>query len=169
MTKPAPTEYSQFYQGYIDQVPESDIVALLETELNDTLTFLESIPSDKYDYAYAEGKWTIKELAVHLVDTERIMSTRALRVGRGDKTPLPGFDENAYVPNSYAANRKVIDILAEFKAVRQSTIALFRSFPDEIWTSLGTASGYPISVRALGYIIIGHIRHHINIIKERYL
>lgn len=169
MTKPTPAEYGQFYQGYINQVTEDNVLPLLETELTRTIAFFESIPAEKLDYAYAEGKWTIKELIVHLSDAERVMAYRALRVGRGDQTPLPGFDENVYVPNSYASERTVADSLAEFKAVRQASIALFRTFKAEAWASVGIASGHPISVRALAYIIIGHTRHHINIIKERYL
>lgn len=169
MTRPELSEAAEFYHGYINRVPKGNILTLLQEEGNAFFNFFESIPAEKHDYAYAEDKWNIKELALHLVDAERVMQYRAMRIARGDKTPLPGFDENLYVPNSFSANRTLDDILAELKIVRESSIALFQSLDASVWSNTGTASSTPISVKALAYIIVGHALHHIEIIKERYL
>jgi hypothetical protein len=124
---------------------------------------------DKFDFRYAEGKWTIKEIIQHVIDTERIFSYRALRISRNDKTPLPGFDENEYVINTDANNRHLQSLLTELSLVRQSTIALFKSFTPMQLERLGVASNNDISVRAIGFILIGHQKHHQKIFMERYL
>jgi len=117
---------------------------------------------------YAPGKWSVKEVAGHLADTERIMAYRALRIARGDETPLPGFDENAYVPPAKFDARPLVDLIGDLFTVRAATVALFRTFDADAWRRRGTASGKPISVRALGYMIPGHERHHVEILKTRY-
>jgi uncharacterized damage-inducible protein DinB len=124
---------------------------------------------DKFDYRYAEGKWTIKDIIQHVIDTERIFAYRALRISRNDITPLPGFEENDYVENTKANERGIQDLLAEFSAVRYATLFLFKSFSEEQLKRIGTASGTAISVRAIGFIIIGHQKHHQNVFQERYL
>ena len=134
-----------------------------------TEAFLNAIPKDKLEYRYAEGKWTVKEIIQHIIDTERIFAYRALRVARNDKTALPGFEENDYALTGNANARTLESLLAEYKAVRQATIALFNSFSDDMLKHIGTASNSPISARAIGFIIIGHEAHHCNVIKERYL
>lgn len=167
--RPNENEYGAYYHGYIQKVPTGTIVENLENCIKETVTVLKDIPEEKGDYRYAEGKWTIKELLQHMVDVERVMSYRALRVGRGDQTPIPGFDQDEYVLTCNAADRTVADLTAEFQAIRQATIHLFEHFTDEMLLNIGNASGNPISTRALGFILIGHELHHMNILKERYL
>jgi uncharacterized damage-inducible protein DinB len=124
---------------------------------------------DKFDYRYAEGKWTIKEIIQHIIDTERIFSYRALRISRNDKTPLPGFEENDYVDNTDANKRGLQELLTELSAVRHATLLLFKSFSEEQLARIGIASENEISVRAIGFIIIGHQKHHQKVFEERYL
>jgi uncharacterized damage-inducible protein DinB len=124
---------------------------------------------DKFDYQYSEGKWTIKEIIQHLIDSERVFSYRALRISRNDNTPLPGFDENYYVANSNGKERSLQSLLTEMAVVRQSTLSLFNSFSEEQLTKIGIASNREVSVRAIGFIIIGHQKHHQKIFEERYL
>jgi len=130
---------------------------------------MKSIPEDKLYYRYDEGKWTIKEILVHIIDDERIYAYRALRFARKDSTELAGFDQENYAVNSGANKRSIESILHEFETVRKATISLFESFTDEALTSSGIANGNKVSVRALGYHIAGHEKHHVNIIRERYL
>jgi hypothetical protein len=127
------------------------------------------VPEEKLSYRYAEGKWTIKEIMAHLIDDERIYAYRALRFARNDQTELPGFDQDDYAIESAANERSLDDLLEEFAAVRRSTIALFNSFDERVWTRSGVASGNVMSVRAAAYHIAGHELRHLNIIKERYL
>ena len=165
-----PIEYAPFYANYLNQVSkDTTIIEELELSLEQLIQFVPSIPLDKIEYRYAEGKWTIKDILQHLIDTERIFAYRALRITRKDQTPLPGFEENDYADNAFANQRELNDLIDEFKVVRQSTIHLFRTFTDEQLAFLGTASDKLISVRAIGYIISGHQKHHINVFKERYL
>ena len=124
---------------------------------------------DKFDYRYAEGKWTIKEIIQHIIDTERILAYRALRISRNDSTPLPGFDENNYANNTAANTRSLQDLLTELSAVRHSNLLLFKSFSKEQLLSRGIASDQPISVRAIGFMLIGHQKHHQKVFAERYL
>jgi hypothetical protein len=124
---------------------------------------------DKFDYRYAEGKWTIKEIIQHIIDTERIFAYRALRISRNDQTPLPGFDENDFANNTAAQTRGLQDLLTEFSAVRHSNLLLFKSFSDEQLLQVGIASEHSISVRAIGFILIGHQKYHQKVFEERYL
>ena len=130
---------------------------------------MKSIANDKLEYRYDKGKWTIKEVIQHLMDAERIFAYRALRIARQDQTPLPGFEQNDYVQPSQANERSLDDLINEFKAIRASTVALFNSFTDKMLLAKGTASNSPVSVRAIGFIIMGHEIHHCQVIKERYL
>ena len=164
------SEYSDFNATYIKIVnPSDDLIEGLENEINSMISMVETLSIEKLEYRYAEGKWTIKEIIQHIIDTERIFSYRALRVSRNDKTPLPGFDENEYVDNTEANNRTIEELLTELKLVRQTTVLLFKSFSDEQLKRLGFASGHSISVRALGFMIIGHQQHHFKVFEERYL
>src|SRR5690606_18442301 len=129
----------------------------------------DSLDENQGLYSYAHGKWTLKEVLIHCIDTERIMSYRALRFARNDQTELPGFEQNDYVPQSEANSRKMADLIEEYKILRQSTILLFKSFSDDVLKRAGVANGNPISVRALGFVISGHELHHLNVCKERYL
>ena len=162
-------EYSSYYKSYIDNAAAMDIVKGLEQNLDTLVSFYESIPLVKHDYAYAEDKWTVKDVLLHIIDTERIFAYRALRIARQDKTTLAGFDQDDYVANGNAKARSLDNLLEEYMSVRQSTITLYRSFDSSILKAVGEASGFPISVRALGYIITGHENHHNQVIEERYL
>lgn len=163
-------EYASFYGGYINQVSdEYTLVEELEISVHRLVKFVREIPMDKFDYRYAEGKWTIKDILQHLIDAERVFAYRALRFARNDKTGLPGFEEDDYVLEANANKRSIQDLLTELLIVRQSTLALFKSFNNEQLLRIGIASNNPMSVRALGFVIIGHQNHHQKVFEERYL
>lgn len=162
-------EYSKFQATYINAAMNVELIEELEISLHDFIRFVQNIPMDKFDYHYAEGKWTIKEIIQHIIDSERVFSYRALRISRNDKTPLPGFDENNYVDNTNANKRGLQELLTELSAVRHATLLLFKSFSDEQLARMGIASENEISVRAIGFIIIGHQKHHQKVFEERYL
>ena len=163
-------EYATYYGTYIDNVTdEYNLVEELEISVHRLVKFVQDIPMDKFDYRYAEGKWTIKDILLHLIDAERIFAYRALRFARKDETPLASFDENNYVDEGHANSRTIQDLLSELLVVRQATLALFKSFSEEQLLRKGIASNNPMSVRALGFVIIGHQNHHQRIFKERYL
>ena len=163
------TEYGEFYSGYIRQSGDKDLLSALESGLEHTRTFFADIPDNKMDFAYDQGKWTIKELIQHLMDSERVFTYRALRIARRDDTPLPGFDENHYVPESRANSRTKEDLVQEYVLLRRSTIHLFRSFTHDMLMQTGVASESVISVRAIGFVIVGHEAHHLKVLEERYL
>jgi uncharacterized damage-inducible protein DinB len=163
------TEYSAFYATYINALEGISLLEGLENGLNQMVSFISNISSEKLEYRYAEGKWTIKDILLHLIDAERIFAYRALRIGRGDKTPLAGFEENGYVINANANSRSVKSLLNEFQLVRKSTLEMFENFSEEQLAYLGTSSDNIISVRAIGFIISGHQNHHLKVIVERYL
>jgi len=163
------SDYSAFYQGYIDTLGDADLLETMQRQVHNFPQFIQSIPDNRWQYAYGPDKWTVAEALLHVIDTERIFQYRALRIARGDNTPLPGFDQDAYVPNSGAARRSKESILEEYQAVRASTLCLFKSFGEEQLLLRGTASNALVSVGAIGFIICGHQRHHRNIIRERYL
>ena len=169
MQRPEPNEYPTFYKGYVDAVSGGDLLNILSQTNQNTLELLTALPEEKWDYRYAEDKWSIKEVISHLSDCERIFVNRALRFARNDTTPLPGFEQNDYVPQSDASSRSLTDIAKEFAAIRNATIPLFQSFTEEMWGRSGTASGGGITVRAIGFVIAGHEQHHQNILRERYL
>ena len=164
-------EYAQYYKTYIDAVALNgkSIVQNLNDTLQEALELVSNLPEEKQLYRYAEGKWTIKELIQHIIDSERVFNYRALRFARNDATSLPGFEQDDYVAIYDANKRDFKDLLEEFEFTRKSSIALFKSFGDEELKRIGIASASNMSVRALGYIISGHLKHHMNIIKERYL
>lgn len=167
-----PAEYSPFYTPYVHSVSsEYNLIEELEISLHRFIKFVQNIPMDKFDYRYAEGKWTIKEIIQHLMDAERIFAYRALRFARMDATELPGFDEHAYASavNAFANKRKLADLLTEYTLIRQSSIALFKNFTPVELTRGGQAAKAYISVRAIGFIIIGHQNHHQRLFQERYL
>lgn len=162
-------EYSSFYHTYVSKVPEGDLITQFKQQTAETLTLYKSISEEQWNSAYAPGKWTIKELLVHLLDSERVFSYRALRIARGDQTPLMGFEQDDYIPTSEANQRTVEDLLEEYQNLRASTISLIKSFNPTMMARTGTASGATISVRALCAIMAGHEIHHRQIIEERYL
>lgn len=169
ITTPLSSEYASYYDIYISLLDGKDIITDLEKSIRETLKLLESISEEKGIYRYADGKWSIKELIGHLIDTERIMAYRALRFSRGDKTPIEGFEQDPYVENADFDSCRLIDLAKQFNLLRQSNILMFKALPEESWLKTGIASGNPTSVRAFAYIIAGHEIHHINVLKERYL
>lgn len=162
-------EYSKYYKGYIDKASNVELLDGLKQSGEETLTFFKSIPESKQEYAYDVDKWTIKELLLHLMDAERIFAYRALRFARLDNTSLPGFDENYYTSNSQANSYSMDQLLKSYSILRAYTIDLFESFDKDMILQIGEASGSQMSVRAIGFVIIGHEKHHMQIIKERYL
>lgn len=167
--RPTPDEYNEYYGLYIEQAKEDQITTALETGQQDLLNLMNTLPADKWDHKYGPDKWTIKEAILHVIDTERIFSYRALRIGRHDETPLRGFDQNDYVPHYNAAGRSPASIIAEYQATRTATLSLFQHLTDADLKAMGTASGQPTSCRSLGFMIAGHEQHHLRIIQERYL
>ena len=166
--RPQPTEHVPYFSRYIDLVPEGDVLTLLESQHRDTQRVLASLTPQQAKHRYAAGKWSVTEVVGHLADTERIFSYRALRFARGDATPLPGYDEQAYTPAGRFDERSLGDVAAEFAAVRAATLAFFRGLPSEALALSGIANDNPISVRALAYIIAGHERHHVGLLHSRY-
>jgi uncharacterized damage-inducible protein DinB len=169
MPRPQPNDYAAYYNTYISKVEGENVKEIIAKYSEPLLQFYNSLPEDKADYAYAEGKWTVKELLLHMIDAERIFSYRALRIARKDQTPLPGFDENAYTPVSKATERSLQSLKDEFAAVRKATNILFDTFDEEQLSQTGTASNQPVTANAIGFIVFGHMIHHKQILEERYL
>ena len=163
------SDYNPYYHTYITALGEVSLMDVLVNGEEEFLSLMEQIPEDRLSFFYAEGKWTLAEVLMHILDAERIFQYRALRFARYDKADLPGFDQDLFVPYSNAGVRTIPDLMAEYKAVRDSTITLFRSFDEDVLKRKGVASGSPMSVGAMGFIICGHQAHHLRIIKERYL
>ncbi|MGC3948270.1 MAG: DinB family protein [Chryseolinea sp.] len=157
-----------FHQGYVQLVKNNDLFYNLEESAKITQKLLATIPDNRGTYAYAPGKWTIKQLLCHMLDTERILAYRAMRFARNDKTPLPGFEENDYAPEANAHNRTVVSIAAEMGRLRLTTIDLYKSFTPEMLQRSGTANNAVLSVLNLGFVISGHETHHRNVLSERY-
>ncbi|MGQ0815384.1 MAG: DinB family protein [Gemmatimonadota bacterium] len=168
LPRPVAGEYLDYYEKYIALVPDGDLVELLACNADETIALLRHQPPELADHAYAEGKWTVKQVVGHVCDAERVFTYRLLRIGRGDETPLAGFDENAYVPLGRFSERTLESLLEEFAAIRQATIALIAGLPDEAWSRSGIANNHPISARAIAYIIAGHELHHRQILVNRY-
>ena len=166
--RPAADEAASFYHGYIAKVTGEDIGEQLRQQLDRIEQLFRSVNDTAALYRYAPGKWSIKEVLGHLTDAERIFAYRLLRIARGDATPLAGFSENAYVPPGSFDDRTVNSLVKEFRAVRLSTVALVEGLPAVAWTRKGTASGNAVSSRALVYIIVGHVTHHLGVLEDRY-
>ena len=169
MNRPNESEYAPDFQGYIDQVSENDIMHLLRSELDELDVLLGGVAPDKETFAYADGKWTIREIVGHLIDGERVFGYRALCIARGEKQNLPGFDQDDYMLTAPYKHVELEDLLSELRLARLSNIAMFRSLDEEAWNRVGTANGNEITVRALAFIMGGHVRHHMNVLRERYL
>lgn len=169
--EPQELTYPTFFEPYVSKALNlnTTIIQTLETTLKDLLLLLSDLNDEKQLYAYDEDKWTIKELLSHMIDTERILAYRALSIARNEKSNLLSFDENEYVTNSNANEIPFADLLNEFSLVRKSIIALYRSFNDEIYQRIGIVGNSKVSVQALGYIISGHVLHHLGVIESKYL
>lgn len=163
------TEYLPFYRSYINKLGDLELFSGLESGLADAISLFESIPENRLEYRYAEGKWTIKDVIQHLIDAERIFAYRMLRIARQDQTSLPGFNENEYAQESLANDRNGDELIEEYKILRRATLILVKSFNDATLKSIGNVNNGKMSVRAIGFIIIGHEKHHCQIIHERYL
>jgi len=166
--RPDESEFAPYYKGYIGQVLEDDVITALEAELTESISFFRGIEEQASKSAYAEGKWTIREVVGHVIDTERVMSYRALRFARNDKTELPGFDQDEYIRGASFNDISLGDMLREFEHLRRSNILMFRNLSPEAWDRSGSANGKQISARALAFVIAGHEKHHRKVIKDRY-
>ena len=166
--RPEPDEFAPYYGTYVSAVPDGDITRTLAQQGETFLARLKHLNAEQAAFAYAPGKWTVKEVVCHITDAERIFAYRALRLARGDATPLASFDENAYAASCGANDRPLETLLGEFAAVRAATLALLRWLPEAAWTRRGTASGKEVSVRALAWISTGHAAHHERVLTERY-
>jgi hypothetical protein len=169
VARPGIDEYAPAFADYVGRIgDDEDILAVLSSQLDEVLARLTHISEARGGYRYAPGKWSVKEVVGHLSDTERVFAYRALRIGRGDMTPLPSFDDQAYVAESRAGEHTLADLTAEWGDVRRATVALFRNLPAAAWHRRGIASDRPITVRALAYVIAGHVRHHAEVLEARY-
>ena len=166
--RPQQGDYNPYFDNYISLVKGENILAALESNYKITQQFLKSIPEEKGDCSYADGKWSVKQVIIHITDTERVFAYRALSIARGDNSPLPGYDENIWADNCAAEKRTLADVVEEFLSVRQSTVHLVKSFDDELLSRKGIANNNPSSVIALAFVIAGHELHHLNVLKERY-
>lgn len=169
INRPEATEYAPYYGKYVSLVTGDDVLAALSDQLSGTLALLRSVPESQAAFRYAAGKWSIKQLVGHMIDTERIFAYRALRFARNDETPLPGFEQDGYILNASFDACSLDDLAAEFESVRRATLFLFKHLDGEAWTRVGVASESGVSVRALAYIIAGHELHHVGILRDRYL
>lgn len=168
MKRPEAGEYAEFYANYVGKVPGTDVVGNLESEKRRMSQLFAGRSERDGNFRYAPDKWTIKEILGHINDAERIFAYRALRIGRGDQTPLASFEQDDFVKNGAFASRSLADLVDEFVAVRSASVALFRSFDEEAWSRRGVASQKPVTARALGFITAGHQIHHRMILEERY-
>jgi len=167
--RPLASDYAPYYAKYIQQVPDGDFLETLESQPAKMNSLFGSLNEKQGDSRYAPGKWSVKEVFGHINDTERVFSYRLLRIGRGDQTPLPGFEQDDYVKTANSAARTLASLLEEFHAIRRSSASLIRSLDDASWFRRGTASGKEISALALAFIIAGHAIHHQVILEQRYL
>jgi hypothetical protein len=167
--RPLKDEYPSFFETYISQVPEEDILEVLARQGADVAAVFDQVPAGAGHYRYAEGKWSLVQLLNHIVDTERIMAYRALCFARGEQQSLPSFDENIYAAGADVSARTIADLLEELRLVRASNLHLFRHLTDADWQKQGLANNWPITVRSLAWVIAGHLRHHLKIVRERYL
>jgi hypothetical protein len=167
--RPQTGEYATYYGRYIDLATEDDIVAALDAQGHETAALLGGLSEEQASHRYEPGKWSVKQLVGHVTDAERIFAYRALSFARGETNPLPGFDQDPYVANAGSDDRSIAELAEEFATVRKANVMMFRALSEEAWSRSGIASDNPISVRALAYILLGHERHHLRILRERYL
>ncbi|UXP31341.1 DinB family protein [Reichenbachiella agarivorans] len=170
IAKPNAAEYNAFYQGYVDEViQEGDIMQYLKTQRDEVVRFYEGLSQDKIEYAYEEGKWTMKQMLRHLIDAERVFGYRAMAIARGDKTQLPGFSEDDYVVYADDTANTIQDLITEFIQVRNANMSMIQNLNAASLARVGSANGSDTSARAIVYIVAGHLAHHLMILKERYL
>lgn len=168
MYRPLETEYAPYFQRYVAHVTEDEILPVLRSQIDGLDLLLDRVTPEHETFRYAEGKWSVREVAGHLIDAERMFGYRALCIARGESQNLPGFDENTYMTSAPYDRIHLEDLLSEFRLVRLSNIAMLRNLDETAWTRIGTANGAPVSVRALAFIMAGHVRHHMGVLSERY-
>jgi hypothetical protein len=166
--KPPSSEYAPFYEGYIAAIPEGDIVDLLEQQVATLRDMAQNVPADRETFQYAPGKWTIREVVGHVNDAERVFGYRMVCISRGERASLPGFDENAYVTAANFNARTLRALVDEFALLRASNLSAMRALDAESWRRTGLANNHPVSVRALAYVMAGHVNHHLAILRSRY-
>ncbi len=166
--RPNPADYNSYYETYIKEIEGNDILKILNEQNKKTQEVLNSFSEHKGNYRYADGKWTVKEVVGHLLDTERVFAYRALCIARGEKKSLPGFEQDDYVKDGNFNSRNLSDLNYEFRLLRESNLLLFRSFSEDMLNKRGTANSSAITVRAILWIIAGHEKHHVKILLERY-
>lgn len=169
MSRPNETEYASYYQQYVNHVSEAEILPVLRTQMDDLDVLLDRVPAERETYRYAEGKWSIREIIGHLIDGERVFGYRAFCIARGETQNLPGFEQDDYLRTAPYHHIELEDLLSELRLIRLGNIAMFRTLDEESWSRLGTANGNEITARALAFIMAGHIRHHMQVLRERYL
>lgn len=169
MPRPIEGTYQPFTLNYISKVKEDNVADAFKNQQEMVSSFFDAIPKEKEDYAYAPGKWTLKEMLQHIIDAERIFAYRALCIARKEKQNLPGFEENDYAQNANASSRTWQGLVTEIKALRTTTEILYNSFSDEVLHEPGSSNNSPVTPNSIGFILIGHLYHHVSIINERYL
>jgi hypothetical protein len=169
MSRPQPAEYDEYYQKYVSLVPEEEIIPALGNQIEELRQLFEGFAEERGTFAYADGKWTVKEVLSHVIDGERMFAYRCFRIARGDKTPIEGFEQDGYIENSHANRRPIAELIEEFTLLRKANVMFFRNLESDDWTRTGTANNVEISVRSLAWIMVGHVRHHAAILEGRYL
>ncbi|MDQ3282650.1 MAG: DinB family protein [Acidobacteriota bacterium] len=166
--RPATTDHAAHFNRYIERVPEDDILSVIEQQSSETQKMLSSLDETRASFRYEAGKWSVKEVIGHLVDAERILGYRALAISRGETQSLPGWDEDEYVRNAHFDTWRIGDLAEAYAVARRTNIVFFRNLPDEAWDRRGVANGNPVTARALAFVLVGHERHHLAILRERY-
>lgn len=169
MQRPAETDYASSFAGYVSLVPEDDVLSVIEQQSSETQRLISSLDEQRAMHRYAEGKWSVKEVIGHMTDGERVFGYRAMCIARGETNSLPGFDENEYMKYANFDGWKLGDLAESYALVRRSNIVMFRNLDDEAWNRRGIANNNPVTVRALAYVMAGHERHHLKVLRERYL
>ena len=168
MKRPEPSEYAPFYAGYVGLVPEDDVLAVLEAQPAEVTRLAAGLPADRETYRYGPGKWSVRELLGHVGDGERVFGYRAFCIGRGERIPLPGFDEQEYIAAANYDARPAAELAADFAGLRASNLSVLRNLAPERWAQAGNANGKPVTVRALAWVMAGHVRHHLAVLRDRY-
>jgi hypothetical protein len=166
--RPTETEYAPFFAGYVSLVTEGEVLPVLEAQAGELRQLSAAVPAERETYRYEPGKWSLREVFGHLTDGERVFGYRAFCISRGEQASLPGFEENDYVARSGYDHQRLADLVSEFAAVREANLRFLRGLDAESWGRLGVANENPVSVRALAFIMAGHVRHHVGIVRSRY-
>lgn len=168
MPRPDPSEYGPFYADYVASVPEDDVLPVLEAQIGEIGRLAAAVPAERESFRYAPGKWSVRQIFGHLADGERIFGYRAMCIARGDEGPLPGYDQDIYMALAPFDETPVAELADELVTLRRADLFTFRRLSPEGWSRRGTASGHPVTVRAIAYVLAGHLRHHLRILDERY-